>query len=411
MFLFPVSGRISNIAEAAAMGDHKLVGKRILFSFVTAIVVGLLVGLVLFLVQKPLIGSFTSDETIQNMIYPFYGLQCAIIPLNMVTVVIVGVFETWNKTYWMLFIFMLRNGLDALFNYLTIDVMKYQILYASAVATSVAATFTNIVGLAYILRPHHWSIYFADRSWLDFAQFKVFKSDHLYLGGKTFLGVSIAVLSAVFANQLNALTPHFICFLFFWWASDVAEALGSVNSVVGSMYMLERRYKAKRQLDKWMTFGGLLLGIALAVLYYLLRTELPKVFTADSSMQQLIEGTIWTYLCFSALIMGVNGVLEGSISAMGKYKYQFFVMVLAIATFITLGSVCVYLNKPLNFLWLALLIYQGTRLIPSFLLIHWYLRNELKLKSLAFNSGTPYGASEPTDDYDYGEEENKALLN
>jgi len=107
-----------------------------------------------------------------------------------------------------------------------------------------------------------------------------------------------------------------------------------------------------------MTICGALLGVSLAILYYLLRSELPKIFTANDTDQQVIEGTIWIYLCFSAFILGLNGVLEGSISAMGRHKYQFFVMVLAIAVFITLGSICVYLNKDLEFLWLALLVYQ-----------------------------------------------------
>jgi Na+-driven multidrug efflux pump len=91
MFLFPVSGRISAIAEAMAMGDNRLAGRRILFSFFTATVVGLLVGLVLFLVEKPFVGFFTSNDSIKEIVYPFYGIHCAIIPLNMITVVIVGV--------------------------------------------------------------------------------------------------------------------------------------------------------------------------------------------------------------------------------------------------------------------------------------------------------------------------------
>jgi hypothetical protein len=42
MFLFPVSGRLAAIAEAVAMQDNQLTGKRILFTLSTAIVVGLL---------------------------------------------------------------------------------------------------------------------------------------------------------------------------------------------------------------------------------------------------------------------------------------------------------------------------------------------------------------------------------
>lgn len=79
------------------------------------------------------------------MVYPFFSIHCAILPLNMLTVVIVGVscsviimidsvqmFDAWGKPYWMLVLFITRTGLDAVFNYIAFDVLNYTELYSSA---------------------------------------------------------------------------------------------------------------------------------------------------------------------------------------------------------------------------------------------------------------------------------------
>jgi hypothetical protein len=59
------------------------------------------------------------------------------------------------------------------------------------------------------------------------------------------------------------------------------------------------------------------------------------------------------------------------------------VNILAVTTFLTIGVINNYINQTLEFLWWGLLIFQGAKLFPYIVLVHWYLKNELHLKEKA----------------------------
>lgn len=82
----------ARVAQAVGAGDRKLLGMQIRLALSTALVLGVLVGALLYAIRAPLFVHVmgASDELVA-LAYPYYSVRCLGVPFVMMTTALLGI--------------------------------------------------------------------------------------------------------------------------------------------------------------------------------------------------------------------------------------------------------------------------------------------------------------------------------
>lgn len=360
IFNFLVFGTTSTVARAVGAGDRDAAGRRVSHAAQVALVVGVAVGLVLFVVAAPLLRALGTVEELVGPAAIYLRIRAIGVPLLLLGYVGHGAFRGVSDTRSPMVIVVVANVLNALLTVLLVFPVGLGI--AGAAWGTVAAEAFTAGALLLLLRRTGLPLAGHGRPGRTQLTALVVVSRDLFLRTGALLGGLLAITAA--AGRMGALTAagHQVLYQTFLLVSFLMDGFAiSAQALVGTALGAGRIDEARaygRDLVTWGAVGG----AVVAGLLILGGDLLPGLLTDDAQVLAMI-GTAWWFAALGHVVNGPVFALDGVLMGAEDFAYLRTWTVLAAVVGGVGGQLVASFGGGLLGLWIAVEAMMLVRLV------------------------------------------------
>ncbi|HSK25042.1 MAG TPA: MATE family efflux transporter [Egicoccus sp.] len=360
IFNFLVFGTTSTVARAVGAGDREAAGRRVSHAAQVALVLGVVIGLVLFVVAAPLLRALGTVEELVPPAVTYLQVRAVGVPLLLLTYVGHGAFRGVSDTKTPMGVVVAANVVNAVLTVVLVFPVGMGIAGA-AWATVVAEALTAGTLLLLLRRT---GLPLAGHGRPDRVQLRalVVVSRDLFLRTGGLLMGLLAITAA--AGRTGAITAagHQVLYQTFLLVSFLMDGFAiAAQAIVGTALGAGRIGEARaygRDLVTW-GIGG---GAVLALLLIAGGGVLPRLLTDDPQVLAVIA-TAWWFASLGHVMNGPVFALDGVLMGAEDFAYLRTWTVLAAVVGGVAGQLVATFGGGLLGLWVAVQAMMLVRLL------------------------------------------------
>lgn len=360
IFNFLVFGTTSTVARAMGARDHEAAGRRVSHALQVGTVIGIVVGLALFVTAPWLLRGLGAVEALIEPGTTYLRIRAVGVPLVLIAYVGHGAFRGVSDTRTPLGIAVLANVVNAGLTLLFVFPLGMG-LAGAAWATVVAEAI--IVGL-FAVRLARTGLPLTGHgrpSRRQLAALVVVSRDLFLRTGGLLAGILAITAAAARIDDVSAAAHQvvFQCFLLIAFLMDGLAIAG--QAMVGTALGAEDAEEARaigRTLLAWGIIGGVVIGAVLLVGSGII----PRVLTDDPAVLAAVAG-VWWLAALGQIVNGPVFALDGVLMGAEDFAYLRTWTIVAAATGGISGQIAVTSGAGLFALWLAVQAMMVVRLI------------------------------------------------
>lgn len=366
LFNFLSYGVTAQIAQSLGAKKKDALGVHILTALLMALVIGVGVGVPLFLFGHQLLGTVmgASGELLaESQLY--YSIRVIGYPLTILSISLIGILRGLQKIPLTMGIVLLTTFVNAVGTYLSVFHWGWGI-EGAAWATVLSFLVGDCVVLGFLWR--HRAGFGLGRGWkVDWNDVMNLGSDGLNLAGRTgTLTLSFFIVTALATRLGTAVVAAYQVALQAWLlAAYCIDGLAITATSLGGQLLGKGDRRAHRLLARRLVHLGVGVGITFFLFYWLAETWVQGFFTNRPEIIALL-GTIWFWLAASQPINALAYVYDGILFSARDFVFlrkrsieAFFLVFLPLVLWGFLKT------KSLLGLWLALIGLNGYRMLSG----------------------------------------------
>ena len=313
IFNFLVFGTTSTVARAVGAGDRDAAGRRISHATQVAVVIGVLVGVVLWVMAPALVRALGAVEDLIAPATSYLRIRSVGVPFVLLGFVGHGAFRGVSNTWTPLLVAVAANILNAVCTYLFVFPLGWGI--AGAAWATVLAEALTVVALAALLHQVKLPLRGHGRpNRRQLLALATVSRDLFLRTGGLLLGL-LAVSAA--AARVDAVTAaaHQVLFQVFMLISFLMDGFAiSGQAIVGTALGAGDEPEARatgRALMRWGVGGG----VAMALALFAVSSAVPRLLTDDQAVLAAVGGTWWLVALGQVIagpVFALDGVLMGA---------------------------------------------------------------------------------------------------
>lgn len=373
-FNFLVFGTTTTVAHAVGRGDLDAAGRRVAHAAVAAGVLGLVGGVVLFVLAPVLVGVFGAVEALVEPTVTYLRVRAIGVPFLLLGYVGHGAFRGVGDTRTPLWVVVIANLLNGGLDLLLVFGLGFGL--GGIAAATVAAEVMAVLVLAVLIR--RAGLPLAGHGVPSRAQVRdlVVVSRDLFLRTGGLLAGFLAITAAAARTDTTTAAAHQVVWQVFILVSFLMDgfaiaAQSMIGAALGRGDVDEARGTA-RDLVVWGVGGGALIGILLLVA----RGPVAGVFTSDPTVLAAVAGA-WWLASLGHTLNGLVFVLDGVVMGAADFRYLRTWTVGAAVLAGTLAQVGVAVGAGLLWFWVCaelMMVVRGASLA-------WRIRGTAWLQS------------------------------
>ncbi|MEX2503344.1 MAG: MATE family efflux transporter [Egicoccus sp.] len=360
IFNFLVFGTTSTVARAVGAGDREAAGRRVSHAVQVALVLGVVIGLALFVVAGPLLRMLGTVEELLPPAVTYLRVRAIGVPLLLLTYVGHGAFRGVSDTKTPMGVVVAANVVNAVLTVVLVFPVGMGI--AGAAWATVVAEALTAGALLLLLR--RTGLPLAGHGRPDRVQLLalVVVSRDLFLRTGGLLMGLLAITAA--AGRTGAITAagHQVLFQTFLLVSFLMDGFAiAAQAIVGTALGAGRIEEARaygRDLVTW----GIVGGAVLALLLIAGGDVLPRLLTDDPQVLAVIA-TAWWFAALGHMINGPVFALDGVLMGAEDFAYLRTWTVLAAVVGGVAGQLVATFGGGLLGLWVAVQAMMLVRLL------------------------------------------------
>lgn len=376
VFNFLAYGTTPMVARARAAGDRDAAGRTVLQALSLAVALGILALLLLQAIAVPALHAMGASGELFDPALAYLRIRLIALPAILVVLASNGAYRGFLDTRTPLMVTMVLNAVNLVLDPLLIFVLGWGL--AGAAWATVAAQWVG--ALLFV-----WLLFVRDRHELGEAlelprpgELVPFLRIGWELAIRTFSLVFALALATATAARIGVIevATHQVAVQLWLFLALVVDALAIAGQSLIAGYVGARRPAAARAVADRLLALGLVVGVALAVGFWLSRHLLARAFSNDPAVVE----NLLALFPFVALMQPLNALVfvwDGIFMGVEDFRFLAWAMVASSAVGALVFLLVIPLGLGLNGVWWGIVLLMIARII-SLALHYWGPRKPLR---------------------------------
>lgn len=307
---------------------------------------------------------YNADTLLLNLSVQYFQIRIFGLPFTLLTFAIIGTFTGLQNTFYPMLIATLGASLNVILDYVLIFGVEGYLppmnLRGAAYASVSAQIFMSVLAIYFLYQktpirlPIKWPLHPEMKNLTNM----VF---HLFI--RTIALNTALYFGSAYATKYgnNSIAAYTIAINIWFFFAFFIDGYANAGNILGGKLYGAKDYQTLSLLGKKLTYYGILIGVLLAIISFILYKPIGKLFIDDGAVLQTFYSIFWMVLLMQP-INGVAFIYDGIFKGMGKMK--FLRNMLLLATFIGfLPALLIgdYYGLRLFAVWIAFYVWMGIR--------------------------------------------------
>lgn len=361
IFNFLAYGTTPQVGRAIGRDDHEAAGRIVIQALSLAVIVGTAATAVLLAFSGPILSLMGADGALSEPARTYLQIRAFAGPAVLIITAANGAFRGYQDTKTPFVVAAVFNLINVILDPILIFWVGWGI--AGAAAATLIAQWTGAFIFLWLLLVRHrreFGIRLIAPSLREMMPL-------IQVGGHLLIRTGSLVATMTIATAVAArigvveVAAHQVANQLWGFLALIVDALAIAGQSLLSKYIGEESPREARAVGNRLLQWGLVVGIALGVIFWLGRPFLPHLFTEDPETIRMVL----VIFVFVALLQPLNGLVfvwDGLYMGAEAFRYLAVTMVFAAATGVSLLAATLYFEWGLTGVWWAITAMMFVRL-------------------------------------------------